>query len=327
MSFKFNPFTTKFDIVKDDGEIDHDSLINTHNLTTDIDHDALTNFVANEHIDWTNASDDFKTSGDIISSGTQDWVLKSSDTDLALGLYPNTSGNNALFRVYSKDGDGTDYVGFEIYAVGTISNPSDRERLTSRWNVSNSEFEIYSEANGTGTLRPITIYTEGNDGQLVLNTDGSVDVGGNLTVSGTGHDSFSDFVAAEHYDWTNETHNLITTGDVTTTNMTVNGIISFGAAPELTISSGVITVTASYHQVDTQSDAATDDLDTINGGVQGGIYIFRAANNSRTVVFKNNTGNIRLAGTDFSLDHSWDTIMLIYDGVNWRELSRADNNS
>ena len=32
---------------------DHDSLTNTHNLTTDIDHDALTGFVADEHIDWT----------------------------------------------------------------------------------------------------------------------------------------------------------------------------------------------------------------------------------------------------------------------------------
>jgi hypothetical protein len=30
---------------------DHNNLINTHNLTTDIDHDLLTNFVANEHID------------------------------------------------------------------------------------------------------------------------------------------------------------------------------------------------------------------------------------------------------------------------------------
>jgi len=30
----------------------------------------------------------------------------------------------------------------------------------------------------------------------------------------TGHDSFSDFVAAEHYDWTNETHDFLTTGIV-----------------------------------------------------------------------------------------------------------------
>ncbi len=34
-------------------DIDHDSITNTHNLTTDIDHDALTNFVANEHINHT----------------------------------------------------------------------------------------------------------------------------------------------------------------------------------------------------------------------------------------------------------------------------------
>ena len=34
-----------------EGDINHNSLLNTHNLTTDIDHDALTNFVANEHID------------------------------------------------------------------------------------------------------------------------------------------------------------------------------------------------------------------------------------------------------------------------------------
>ena len=41
-------------ITTNDGEINHNSLLNTHNLTTDIDHNALTNYVSNEHIDWTN---------------------------------------------------------------------------------------------------------------------------------------------------------------------------------------------------------------------------------------------------------------------------------
>ncbi len=36
-----------------DGQINHNTLLNTHNLTTDINHDNLTGFVANEHIDWT----------------------------------------------------------------------------------------------------------------------------------------------------------------------------------------------------------------------------------------------------------------------------------
>jgi len=43
-------------IVVDDTAVDHDQLTNTHNLTTDIDHDALTNYAANEH--FTEASID-----------------------------------------------------------------------------------------------------------------------------------------------------------------------------------------------------------------------------------------------------------------------------
>ncbi len=39
--------------IKPDGQINHNALLNTHNLTTDINHDNLTGFVANEHIDWT----------------------------------------------------------------------------------------------------------------------------------------------------------------------------------------------------------------------------------------------------------------------------------
>ena len=46
MSYTFNPFTKKFDYYEDplvEGDIDHDALTNTHNLTTDIDHASITN--------------------------------------------------------------------------------------------------------------------------------------------------------------------------------------------------------------------------------------------------------------------------------------------
>jgi len=43
--------------ILEEPSIDHNKLKNTHNLTTDIDHDALTNFVQNEHIDYTPAID------------------------------------------------------------------------------------------------------------------------------------------------------------------------------------------------------------------------------------------------------------------------------
>jgi hypothetical protein len=46
-----------------EANINHDTLTNTHNLTTDIDHDTLTNYIAAEHIDWTNTTEDFITTG------------------------------------------------------------------------------------------------------------------------------------------------------------------------------------------------------------------------------------------------------------------------
>ena len=63
---------------------------------------------------------------------------------------------------------------------------------------------------------------------LGLNTQGTLHVGGNSTFDGTGHDSFSDFVANEHLDWTgsvgtihadNYTNTTYTGG----TNLTLDG--------------------------------------------------------------------------------------------------------
>ena len=99
---------------------------------------------------------------------------------------------------------------------------------------------------------------------------------------------------------------------------------NLGSATELTIAAGVVTCTRSFHTIDTQSDDASDDLDTINGGAHGDILVLHAANSARTVVVKDGTGNIRCAG-DFSLDNAEDTIMLIHDGSNWLEISRSDN--
>lgn len=93
---------------------------------------------------------------------------------------------------------------------------------------------------------------------------------------------------------------------------------------ELTIASGAITVIHAWHLVDTESDAASDDLDTINGGSIGQIIVITAANSARTVVVKDGTGNLKLAG-DCTLDNREDTLMLLYDGITWLELARSNN--
>jgi len=47
--FTYDDETPAISAVVQEAEIDHDALNNTHNLTTDIDHDQLTNFTADEH--------------------------------------------------------------------------------------------------------------------------------------------------------------------------------------------------------------------------------------------------------------------------------------
>lgn len=113
----------------------------------------------------------------------------------------------------------------------------------------------------------------------------------------------------------------------TTDNAEVFGVktrLSIGAGSELTIASGAVTCTGSYHTVDTESDGASDDLDTISGGVAGQILVIQANNAARTVVVKDGTGNIKCGG-DRTLDNSEDTMVLISDGTSWYELAFAGN--
>ena len=99
-----------------------------------------------------------------------------------------------------------------------------------------------------------------------------------------------------------------------------------GTINELTISSGSITPTIKYHNVDTEGDAATDDLDTVVATYfdVGSELTLTAADSSRTVVAKDGTGNLVLAG-DFSMDASADTLKLMYTGSVWKEISRSNN--
>jgi hypothetical protein len=93
-----------------------------------------------------------------------------------------------------------------------------------------------------------------------------------------------------------------------------------------TIASGVVTLTSYFNlvRIDTEGSAASDDLDTIDGGQFGQVTTFAANNTARTVVFKDGTGNLRLAG-DFSLDNTEDSITCVFNGSVWLEMSRSDN--
>lgn len=116
-----------------------------------------------------------------------------------------------------------------------------------------------------------------------------------------------------------------TDGDVVTDSVSAEKI-KFTQGANLTIASGAITATGSYHRVDTEGAAASDDLDTINGGADGVILVLCSVSNSRDVTVKDATGNIQLAG-DFTMLTARDKLVLMYDstaGV-WCELTRSTN--
>jgi len=109
---------TDTDTTYTSSDFDHNSLTNAHNLTTDINHDALTNFAANEH--FTEASIDHTAITNIgtnthaqidtaitastnhIADNTQahsDYLLNSG-TDIAVGPITITADNSTADQAY-----------------------------------------------------------------------------------------------------------------------------------------------------------------------------------------------------------------------------------
>jgi len=100
-------------------------------------------------------------------------------------------------------------------------------------------------------------------------------------------------------------------------------LMQMGPNTELTIAAGVIAVTGSLHGVDTEGDAATDDLDTINGGANGDVLFLHTMAAARVVVLKHGTGNIFCDGSaDISLNNSNVIAMLIFGPNNQWHASR-----
>jgi len=98
------------------------------------------------------------------------------------------------------------------------------------------------------------------------------------------------------------------------------------AGGELTIAAGAITLVENAHGVDTEADAASDDLDTIAAGPvpDGAMVLLHAADAARTVVLKHGTGNIQIqGGGDIVLDAAGKSVLLRRDGANFRDVVTA----
>lgn len=119
--------------------------------------------------------------------------------------------------------------------------------------------------------------------------------------------------------------NMAANGDCTIAGFVqAKTFLGMGTASIVEVSGGAITVTQSYHAVDTEGLAATDDLTTINGGKVGDILVLRSVTTSRKTTIKDNAGNIRCGG-DFQLATSSYTMVLILSDAGWKCLSKSAN--
>jgi len=97
-----------------------------------------------------------------------------------------------------------------------------------------------------------------------------------------------------------------------------HGNLDFTTSAKLDIASGAVTPTQNWHTVDTESSAATDDLDTIVASelTDGFVLFLRQFNSARVVTLKHDTGNINCpGGVDIVFSDTTQVVILIYDST------------
>jgi hypothetical protein len=164
------------------------------------------------------------------------------------------------------------------------------------WRAANNDTRRITKANFLGLTATGggTFATGGFT--LTLNGDSAINgtlaaAGFTLTVPATGTAAL--LGTAQTFSAT-QTFAALTASGVITANGQLKANDFLILTPETaTIASGAITATSSLMVVDTEASAASDTLETINGGVDGAILIITQSNSSRDVTISMSLGNIR----------------------------------
>jgi hypothetical protein len=187
-----------------------------------IDHDALLNFVANEHIDWTNATQNLLTTGTLASSnlsgtntGDQNlWhtIVADSGSTIAgdpLDTLAIAGGTNVTTTIV---GDTLTIDAADAGEVNTASNIGPGLDVFIQKTINDLEFRGFDAGSGLQAIQSADTITYSA-------VPGQID-----------HDQLLNFIANEHIDWTNATQNLVTTGTIDSSNYDVTGSVAAGSA-------------------------------------------------------------------------------------------------
>jgi hypothetical protein len=237
-----------------------------------------------------------------------------------------------------------DVNGYDLHDVGFLEHPASTELTISSGSITPTQgyHTVDTEGDaGTDTLTTITAVA-GAHRFLVLREE---DVTHNITITNAGNISTPDGNvllyngnAVMLFQWTDTTWIVISvaklgngftmTGaiDFDGNDATDVGTLKFNTLLDLTIAAGVIAVTDTYHRVDTEAAAATDDLDSATGGAVGDILIIVPNNDTHTVVVKHAVGAdlfFLQNGLDFTMDTNKHTLVCRYNGTQWIEIARS----
>lgn len=172
-----------------------------------------------------------------------------------------------------------------------------------------------------GTTTPLDVYS---DEALTTPTAQP------LVLSASGRASF--YLAADSYKFRLDTSAdaVIWTQDNVTAAAPYNvasftGKVQYQAPTTLTVSGAAVTVTRNVHALDTSGGAA--NLDTITAtNVSTGfvLTVYGADPGANPVTLRDGTGNMDLAGGNFTLSNANLWMQLIYQGTTWYELARSN---
>uniref|UniRef100_A0A6M3Y4C3 Uncharacterized protein n=1 Tax=viral metagenome TaxID=1070528 RepID=A0A6M3Y4C3_9ZZZZ len=248
-----------------------------------------------------------------VITGTYATSSNLSGTNATFNLYPTTSTVSGSYATSSNLG-GTNAT-FTLYPTtstvsGTYAPTSVLLADYTKTSVLLADFTKTSVI--VGTYAPTSVLL----GQYITPSN----IGGTYAdKAGANHDNFSDFVANEHTDWGDTTRDFKTTGVIRALGPLVL------SQDEVTISAGAITATRAAHQVDTEADAGTDDLDAITG-TQYQVLMLRTVVNTRDVVLVDSASLSVGVGGSFTLNNARDRALLYSDlTTSWRALSIQDN--
>ena len=266
-----------------------------------------------------------------------------SKTSAQAAIYALADGGT-ISSLYVRGGylDGSSSANAQIYALassaGTIG-----EAVFSDVRLRSASRGLYMRANGAGSSFGRAVVSNMDARSMTdENLYGLADSSGTFSqvsfrgndVSGGTYGLRTIGVTTVHTDGLNTISATTPRSFATVTTLQLGKDFGVTLPATITIASGVATVSSPTHsghlllKIDTESAAATDDLDTltITGVRDQQVVTLRALSSSRDVVVKDGTGNFKLNG-DFTMNNTEDTITLIYHATDdfYTEISRSDN--